>query len=144
MSPQLEPISAIMSKNPSTVTFSPNNYLKPPVRVPQYRSNRLITTKLLSAVREDEHEHELELTASGFSSPTSGTFTDFGGFVGGTEKPVCFHCEKLIDLFCRRNKSITFISIGIRSRVDHLIRCQTSNWSPDDVDFLVNLYKNGA
>ena len=106
-------------------------------------SKRVITpaTNDLMSIAELE---SLEVTDSGypFSSDNSIECIDVGLSI--EKRPVCFHCAKIIDFFQIRNQTITFPSLELTSKLRALKSHRISYWTKNDVDFVVDLYKNGA
>ena len=56
------------------------------------------------------------------------------------EKSVCFHCTKIIEMFKKRHKAITFPNSQVKTTLDGLRLTQKSNWDNKDIEYLVLLY----
>lgn len=142
----------VKNKNPPSTRFSVTKlpYSKPVERKSQSRENErkaklnLPPQSLVSAdLKSIEELDSLEMTKSPFQMTSEDSVECLDVGLSNAQRTVCFHCCKVLDFFLKRNQTITFPSLEITGRLHKLRTYRMSYWSAADVDFLVEIYKNG-
>ena len=68
------------------------------------------------------------------------SFLDFDEASLHQEKTACYHCQKVIEMYQGRFRTITFPSSEVKVCLTGLKYTKKECWSQSDVDYLVALY----
>ena len=110
----------------------------------RFTSSRVAQSPFKELMSIDEME-SLDVADSAHPFSTEGSvdtnLVDIG--LCKEEKPVCFHCSKILEFYMLRAETITFPSLQLQTKLRSLRTLRMSNWNEKDVEFLVNLYRQG-